>query len=124
MRRIVLKPGEQFAASSINRTGAFNAAALAAATSIIEEVRARGDAALRDFTEKFDGVRPRAFRVPQQAIDEAAGRLDPKTADALAHAARQICEFHERQKQQSWFFAREWASTCRGAVRSTRPPCS
>ena len=107
MRRIVFKPGEQFAASSINRTGAFNAAALAAATSIIEEVRARGDAALRDFTEKFDGVRPRAFRVPQQAIDEAAGRLDPKTADALAHAARQIREFHERQKQQSWFFVRE-----------------
>ncbi len=107
MRRIVLNPGEAFDASLINRTGAFNAGALSAATSIIEDVRARGDEALRDYTEKFDGVRPQAFRVPQQAIDEAAGRVDPKTAAALEHAARQIREFHERQKQQSWFFARE-----------------
>lgn len=107
MRRIVLNPGETFEASLINRTGAFNAQALSAAASIIEEVRERGDEALRDYTEKFDGVRLETFRVPQAAIDEAASRLDPKTVDALKHAARQIREFHERQKQQSWFFPRE-----------------
>ena len=56
MRRVILKEGEQFKSSQINRTGAFNAGAIAAATSIIEEVRERGDAALRDFTAKFDGV--------------------------------------------------------------------
>ncbi len=107
MRRVVLEPGEAFDASCINRTGAFNPGALTAATSIIEDVRARGDEALRDYTEKFDGVRPEAFRVPQKAIDEAASRLDPKKTRALEHAARQIREFHERQKQQSWFYARE-----------------
>ena len=62
MRRVILKEGEQFKSSQINRTGAFNAGAIAAATSIIEEVRERGDAALRDFTAKFDGVEVKDFR--------------------------------------------------------------
>ena len=106
MRRVVLKSGEQFESSLINRTGAFNAKALEAATGIIEEVRQRGDDALRDFTEKFDGVRIEDFRVPQEAIDAASADVDPDTVAALEHAARQIRDFHERQVQQSWIYAR------------------
>ena len=106
MRRVVLQPTELFASSFINRTGAFNASALAAATDIIEQVRARGDEALRDLTEKFDGVRPDAFRVPQETIDAALDEVDPDTLAALKHAARQIRGFHERQVQQSWIYAR------------------
>ena len=107
MRRVTLKEGEQFKSSQINRTGAFNAGAIAAATSIIEEVRERGDAALRDFTAKFDGVEVKDFRVPQETIDAAAAQCDAKTVAALEHAAKQIREFHERQKQQSWIATRE-----------------
>ena len=107
MRRVILKEGEQFKSSQINRTGAFNAGAIAAATSIIEEVRERGDAALRDFTAKFDGVEVEDFRVPQETIDAAAAQCDAKTVAALEHAAKQIREFHERQKQQSWIATRE-----------------
>ena len=107
MRRVILKEGEQFKSSQINRTGAFNAGAIAAATSIIEEVRERGDAALRDFTAKFDGVEVKDFRVPQETIDAAAAQCDAKTVAALEHAAAQISEFHERQKQQSWIATRE-----------------
>lgn len=106
MRRIILNPGERFESSLINRTGAFSAGALEAATSIIEEVRTRGDEALRDFTEKFDGVRVESFRVPKKAIDAAEAQVDPATVDALKHAARQIREFHERQVQQSWIYTR------------------
>ena len=106
MRRVVLQPTELFASSFINRTGAFNARALAAATDIIEQVRARGDEALRDLTEKFDGVRPTTFRVPQETIDAAVDAVDPDTLAALKHAARQIRDFHERQVQQSWIYAR------------------
>ena len=87
MRRVVLQPTELFTSSFINRTGAFNARALAAATDIIEQVRARGDEALRDLTEKFDGVRPTTFRVPQETIDAAVDAVDPDTLAALKHAA-------------------------------------
>lgn len=107
MRRVKLAQNEQFDSTYINRTGAFNAKALTAATSIIEEVRTRGDAALRDFTERFDGVLIEDFRVKPEAIEAALDAVEPKTLEALRHAARQIRDFHERQKQQSWFFARE-----------------
>lgn len=106
IRRVVLKPGEQFTSSLINRTGAFNAKALEAATAIIEEVRVRKDAALREFTEKFDGVVVDDFRVSQEAIDAAVSQVDPTTLEALEHAARQIRDFHERQVQQSWIYTR------------------
>ena len=107
MRRVILQPGEEFSNVHLKRTGAFNAKALAAATDIIEQVRERGDAALRELTEKFDGVRIEDFRVPASAIAEAAANVDEHTAEALAKAARQIREFHARQVQQSWFSVRE-----------------
>ncbi|WP_139653529.1 histidinol dehydrogenase [Raoultibacter phocaeensis] len=106
MRRIVLQPGETFKESSLNRTGAFNAEALIAATSIVEDVRERGDAALSEYTEKFDDVTLETFRVADEAIDEAIVHVDQKTAEALRQAADQIRDFHERQRQQSWFSVR------------------
>lgn len=107
MRRIVLQPGEKFDNSFLKRTGAFNADALITATSIVEDVRTRGDEALREYTARFDGVQTEDFRVSQREIDEAIVSVDQKTAEALQHAADQIREFHERQRQQSWFSVRE-----------------
>ena len=107
MRRVDLQPTEPFTADFIDRAGAFNPGALEAATAIIEEVRATGDAALRALTEKFDGVAIDDFRVPESAIEEALAAVDPDTIDALNQAAAQIRDFHERQRQQSWFFARQ-----------------
>lgn len=106
MRRIVLQSEERFDHSLLSRTGAFNADALMVATSIVEDVRRRGDEALREYTERFDGVSLEDFRVSPQAIDEAIVSVDPKTAEALKYAAEQVKEFHERQRQQSWFSIR------------------
>lgn len=106
MRRVVLKKGQSFDQGHLKRTGAFNAQALTAATGIVQEVRERGDAAVREFTKRFDGVDSADFRVDAQAIDKALLAVDPKVAEALQHAADQIREFHERQKQQSWFSVR------------------
>ena len=106
MRKIVLEEGQRFEPGFINRTGAFNAQAMAAATSIIEEVRTRGDEALREFTAKFDGVEVENFRVDEAAIAEGAAKCDPHVVESLKHAAAQIREFHERQVQQSWIYAR------------------
>ena len=106
MRRVVLVEGEQFDKSYLSRTSAFNEQALAAATAIVADVRARGDEALRDYTAKFDGVEVQDFRVPQEIIDEAAAQCEPELAAALEHAAAQIREFHERQLTQSWFATR------------------
>ena len=106
MRRITLHPGESFTNDCLNRTGAFNADALIAATSIVEDVRERGDEALREYTLKFDRVSLEDFRVSKEAIDEAIVNVDQSTAEALRQAADQIRDFHERQRQQSWFTVR------------------
>ena len=50
-------------------------AAQAAVAPLIEDVRSRGAAALRDAAERFDGVRPVHLRVPAQAIDQALEKL-------------------------------------------------
>lgn len=107
MRRVILQPGESFTTSHLRRTGAFDAAALIAATDIVEGVRERGDDALREFTKRFDGVITESFRVSQTAIDEAVVRIDDETSSALRDAATHIRDFHERQRQQSWFTMRE-----------------
>lgn len=107
MRRIELKKGEPFRSSFINRTGAFNADALIAATKIVEDVKERGDAAIKELTLKFDGVDLDDMRVPESRMKGALDEVDPETLDALRHAARQIRDFHERQVQQSWIFTRQ-----------------
>ncbi|TJW09800.1 histidinol dehydrogenase [Parvibacter caecicola] len=106
MRRVVLGPNDLFSASLINRTGAFNASAMTAATAIVEQVRAEGDAALRQLTLKFDGVEVEQLRVSEEEIAAARAAVAPETLAALQKAADQIREFHERQVEQSWFFAR------------------
>lgn len=107
MRRIELEGNQAFEESLLNRTSAFNADALVAATNIVEAVRERGDAALKEFTQRFDGVELESFRVSNAAIDEAIAKVDPTVAKALQKAANQIRDFHERQKQQGWFALRE-----------------
>lgn len=107
MRRIELKPTEPFRPELINRTGAFNADALKTATDIVADVRARGDEALTEYTERLDGVKLTQFKLPAQAMDDALAQVDADTLDALKQAAQQIRDFHERQVTQSWLFARE-----------------
>ena len=107
MRRVILQPDERFSGAHLQRTGAFNPQALQAATKIVEDVRERGDEALREYTEKFDGVTVEDFRVPAAYIERRAAECDGQLAAALEQAADQIRDFHERQLEQSWFTVRE-----------------
>jgi histidinol dehydrogenase len=68
-------------------------------------VRARGDEALREYTERFDGVRLDDLRVTGEEIDDAIASVDEALLEALATAALSVEEFHERQVTQSWFTA-------------------
>ncbi len=87
----------------LSRAASFDEAVEQSVRSILAAVRAGGDAALRDLTEKFDGVRPEALRVPPEAIAEALAALDPALRAVLEAAAANIRRFHERQRQNSWF---------------------
>jgi histidinol dehydrogenase len=79
----------------------------AAVASIIADVRARGDAAVLDYTHRFDRVRAQAMAAlaiaPASMRDAYAG-LPADQRDALAVAARRIREFHARQHDGGFAF--------------------
>ena len=64
---------------------------------IIADVRARGDAALRDYARKFDGAELDALEVSQQELDEALAAVGPDFLETLRQAAANIEAFHRRQ---------------------------
>ena len=64
---------------------------------IIADVRARGDAALRDYARKFDGAELDALEVSRQELDEALAAADPYFLETLRMAAANIEAFHRRQ---------------------------
>lgn len=74
-------------------------AALEKVRPICEAVHHRGDAALIDYAEKFDGVRLESVRVPAQAIAEALERLDPAVRAALEESIRRARLVHREQRR-------------------------
>lgn len=66
---------------------------------IVNDVRQRGDAALFEYTEKFDGVRLTSLEVDRKVIDRAYSEVDRKLIDALKLAAERITAYHTGQKK-------------------------
>ncbi len=64
---------------------------------IIAEVRRRGDAAVRDFTARFDGCEIDDLRVPEAEVAAALEATDPELRTALEQAAVRIRGYHEAQ---------------------------
>ncbi len=64
---------------------------------IIDAVRSRGDAALLDYTQRFDGVRPDNLRVSPAEIEAAYAAEDPDFLATLYAAHENIRAFHEKQ---------------------------
>ena len=69
---------------------------------IIENVRANGDAALREYSEKFDGVKLDDFKVDQSIIDATWDNLPEDLKHALLVAKKNITEFHSREIEQGF----------------------
>jgi len=61
-----------------------------AASALIDDVRARGEQAILDQAERFDGVRPDHLRVRSGEIADAVARLDPAVRDALEEAIDRV----------------------------------
>jgi histidinol dehydrogenase len=64
---------------------------------ITQDVRARGGAAVREYTLRFDGVDLEHTRVSEEAISHALATLDPAVRDALEEAARRARVVHQAQ---------------------------
>src|SRR5690349_16398756 len=71
----------------------------AAVTQILADVKAHGDAAVIDYTVRFDRLTltPSTMRVPTQDLAAAASSCAPETLAALRLAAERIEAYHRRQ---------------------------
>ncbi len=64
---------------------------------IIERVRAEGDKAVKEFTERFDGAKIEEIRVSKEEIEGAEKKISRELVKALETAAENIAEFHRMQ---------------------------
>ena len=74
---------------------------------IIANVRTRGDAALYEYTEKFDRAKLSSLAVTREEIEEAVEAVEPKFLEILKKAAKNIRAFHEKQVRNSFIINNE-----------------
>ena len=75
---------------------------------IVADVRARGDAALLDYTRRFDRrevANAAELEIPRARLREVARALSKEQYEALANAAERVRAYHERQRVESWSYA-------------------
>lgn len=76
------------------------------AKEVSDDIRDRGDAAVLEYTEKFDKVKLTAdtMRVTEAEIEAGYNRLDKETREAIEYAYKNIYDFHEKQlPEEMWF---------------------
>jgi len=75
---------------------------------ILAAVKRRGDAAVLEYTARFDGVAAGALaelELPRELLERARDRLPAAEREALEQAASRVRRYHERQLAQSWQYS-------------------
>jgi len=72
---------------------------------IVDDVKDNGDQALFSYTKKFDkaDITAENIKVTQEEIDYAYTQVSPELLDVIRKVKKNIWEYHEKQKQYSWF---------------------
>ena len=76
---------------------------------IIDAVREKGDEAIFSYTRQFDGadISAENIVVTKGEIEEAYATVDPTLLDVIRKALINIREYHEKQRQYSWFDSKD-----------------
>jgi histidinol dehydrogenase len=93
----------------MNRGDVLDETVLESVAEIIEDVKKRGDKALIEYTEKFDGIslEPSTLEIDSDEIENAVNSLDPEDLDLLRLSAGRIEKFHKKQSLRSWSYTDE-----------------
>lgn len=85
--------------ATLTRPAMTNSAEITSIVSnIVNRIRTEGDAALLEFTAKFDNVTDNNLRLSEAAIQSACEKTSPELKAAIQHAYRNVASFHEAQK--------------------------
>ncbi|MBO0862602.1 MAG: histidinol dehydrogenase [Chloracidobacterium sp.] len=92
----------------LGRSVGLNNDILARTGSILAEIRERGDAAMIEFTARFDGVKltPETIRANRQIIEELAAQVDEDLIAAMREAIANIRHYHKHQLTRDWEITR------------------
>jgi histidinol dehydrogenase len=99
LTRLDLRGYEGDLSAVLPRPAGPDADVTAAVREIIASVRDRGDAALRELTQRFDGCAVDELRVSDRELSDALAGVDPDLRAALEFAADQIVSYHESQRE-------------------------
>jgi len=91
----------------LQRSIAIDTSVQVAVDEILSQVRQRGDSAVLDYTEKFQGIRLAAMRVSPDALDDARRNTDPLFLELLEEAYANIVRFHQCEVEKSFFIESE-----------------
>ncbi|MGD0943498.1 MAG: histidinol dehydrogenase [Acidimicrobiales bacterium] len=106
LRRLDLRAGAPDFGGALPRPDLAGRGPVEEVRAIVEDVKVRGDAALRECTARFDKVDIDEIRVPVTEIDAAPDRLQPALLGALTEAARSIELFHRHRAPNPGTFER------------------
>jgi len=84
---------------SADAVEAADAKVRATVESILEDVKARGDAAIRDLSKKFDNWEPANFRLDVQEIERAISQVSRRDLDDIRFAQAQVRNFAQKQRE-------------------------
>lgn len=77
----------------------------ATVAAILADVKTRGDAAVLEYTARFDGLKAdtlAALEIPQSELQAALARIPAARREALEAAAARVRDYHQRQRAESW----------------------
>lgn len=102
MRRFDLGSIEE-ALRALRAIGVSSQKVRAIVTEVLDDVRGRGDAALRDYTARFDSVELASpLAVSGETLRRALESSSPELVDALSKAAENVREYHSREAPKAW----------------------
>lgn len=106
IRRLSVPPIEALE-PYLPRVAGADAATRTAVSAIVEDVAARGDQAVREYTLRFDGVdlAPEQWELEAAAWQSALGRVPPLLREALARSVQRVSEYHQRQRDTGFHLA-------------------
>jgi histidinol dehydrogenase len=103
--------GSEEVVAQLRRPGGFLAPEIRdSARRIVGDVRDRGDAALIEYTRRFDGVRLAQIRVPDKAIERSRAYLPTELEASFLTAFENVRAFHKREMDSSWETSRNGAT--------------
>lgn len=95
--QIYINPAKNNWAELLSRPVADNSAIMNTVQSVLDDVRNRGDIAVREYEKRFDKADLKELLVSKEEIDEASGLVSEELKEAIAQAISNITKFHSAQ---------------------------